>query len=1044
MNECYRHSIPSNESELLKSPQMTNDYLYQQSKYFNNLSKSNPKDNKSRSNLTENPTTVTSDPKKFSLESTKVHSNFQNLNKNLNSAPSNTLLKNANNIDFINTLMRLKSGLKSENSVYTNINQKNDDESKSYIKEILDICSAGECKNIENSNYENFEIKNFNLDDNSSINSNNVNNNSFINNANNIQSKCNNIKLIQKSEVTLVNQKNSIQQPKSLKVDDLIEITNKRKSMLTNNLSSNDAYLRRRHLESISKLEKLKKEKDQREIFDHKFTPNINRKSREIIENMKHQSHKSEERIKDFYNPFNENFTSDNRKDNNYFKTDRKNRPSKSNNPFCNEDFINQIDNIIKEEKISKRTSFLNNLPVDESQKLKLYDHNLYIDVNNEVYLPFKTEQNLDTPNYKNLIIRTEELVNYGTKNNDLIIPGNYRVTSPNNQIYETNQNFMFSYESNQLEKEIKDINTKIEAKLTSNIIPPKIAKSTRKEIDDKSPFKPIDHVEINLFDNSNLNIINSKENEEMNTKSSYPELFPVTEKSDYKLEENNFKTNNLNNSNHINTLTMNTYNSVNNDKDRNYNINYNQFNSRLDSLGNDTSELSEFNCYLNLKQNESANLNMFIDSRNQNSKTQLNKISSKDEVSLNFSKFTNFVGMSEQYSKKSFNNKIINNNYYNNILSKKEKENNNQSNDLSNRNLINSYMSNEIGTARALNKNPSGKTIGNNSVYVPIIAEINLSDDETVKNLGKFEMKKLNYFDIDKDLRISSNVIYNTARDKLQIPLTGLNNFSIIQEKRNEQDIEMDDSRLKVFPRLNYEKPKSNPFTSSKKASSKMNNKVNDSEREKSGIEKNYNRSIVSTLNNEIKNTLASKPIDPNKKSTLLHNKGIKNKKRNKHQDIISKFNKIYKRDYIHKSSSPNKNTKIKKGEQNFIKILSPVNNKKEILSPVKTNKISSSTNVVEIKGKFNRTDDNLEKIQQNKSIFIIQKQISIENLTEENKAKSINQIIPPYDYSKFSLDIVNTNSSNKSKNDQPTSNYMNEIVTNTIQKHRIYLNKL
>ena len=163
------------------------------------------------------------------------------------------------NIDFISTLIRLKGRNNTQTSdrlsIENNVIVKPEDESKSYIKEILDICDNNNNINC-NSNGESFSIS--------------VNDNT------------------NGTNVMLYRQSANSAQPKTIKginTKDLIEITNRRK-MMKDSMTSVDPYLRRRHLEEVARMEKIKKDLDKKELGSCAFTPQINKRSKLICEKM--------------------------------------------------------------------------------------------------------------------------------------------------------------------------------------------------------------------------------------------------------------------------------------------------------------------------------------------------------------------------------------------------------------------------------------------------------------------------------------------------------------------------------------------------------------------------------------------------------------------------------------------------------------------------------------------------------------------------------------------------------------------------------------
>jgi hypothetical protein len=473
------------------------------------------------------------------------------------------------------------------------------------------------------------------------------------------------------------------------------------------------------------------------------------------------------------------------------------------------------------------------------------------LEINNKIYLPQganynnynphvtpqpntadkieKVRPNLDynSPVHKNFISTSSDLVNYGTKphksTNEIRILDNIKIHNTENTIpntittvgnYETNKNFVFSYDSNKilqeknlLSKDPKEnlipggANTAIN---TFNYnLPSPIAYNAHNQILDTIPTQQgdevlltltnpsvaVDHVEINLFDtsinnnsaramgknNQNLKISNqgpiaiSGNNMNMTTgeSRSFVQLFPVFDKPDFKMQnDQNNQEDFIINENSCNRPLNTSTNAFANAKETGFKYNYNtHLNSDLISVNNsnNNSECNEYGHDIHQKQNESANINLFSNNCNTNSNSNLhnqmpthrqsNTSSSNNEnISLNFSKFTNFVGMSEQYSKRTFSsntkaqntsnsNRILNNNYYNNIFSKKSEKagnqvspniptGNNNVNDISNRNMINSYLDNDNQSSHnLLNKNPSNKSIGKSSV--------NIKDKDSTGNLN-------------------------------------------------------------------------------------------------------------------------------------------------------------------------------------------------------------------------------------------------------------------------------------------------------------------
>ena len=208
----------------------------------------------------------------------------ENLIDNINHEERIKYLMNINKneqIDFINTLLRLK-GINSNEIIYDNDNDnenennltginrlnsniKPDDESKSYIKEILDIC--------DDNNLNNYNIKNSNILNNNELNSISL---SISNGKNNLITNnniCNNLYPINKND-----------RDKGLKTRDLLEIANRRKRMDKNfdSMTPMEGNKRRRHLEEVTTFERLKKERNTKDFGYKAFTPQISKRSSNI------------------------------------------------------------------------------------------------------------------------------------------------------------------------------------------------------------------------------------------------------------------------------------------------------------------------------------------------------------------------------------------------------------------------------------------------------------------------------------------------------------------------------------------------------------------------------------------------------------------------------------------------------------------------------------------------------------------------------------------------------------------------------------------
>ena len=184
--------------------------------------------------------------------------------KNLSNPTDNAFFKQKeendinNNLEFLTTLIRLKSPNNAQSKV-TNTFSNNEDYS-SKIKEMDDL---------EKRQFVNFNefYNNKVYDENSSF-----NHNKLLSNSLKINTNCN---------------KNSSIKTNSLKVNHQHKYSdNISNNKNANFLSSVNGYFNRRHHEEISKLEKIKKEIIEKEKGEIKNVPQINKKSKKIAEKL--------------------------------------------------------------------------------------------------------------------------------------------------------------------------------------------------------------------------------------------------------------------------------------------------------------------------------------------------------------------------------------------------------------------------------------------------------------------------------------------------------------------------------------------------------------------------------------------------------------------------------------------------------------------------------------------------------------------------------------------------------------------------------------
>ena len=233
------------------------------------------------------------------------------VNDNSNNDNNNTNLNN--DLDFLNTLLKLKTPREIGNITRINI-----DDSKSYIKDDINIRVVTPGKegdlffnenislishNKSNSNLLNnvsnyqgdppfkqniqqrvnstdkYNIYNDNRTDTNrninKINDRNENNNrNYVDNPYNCDNNNTNCNNNQKQNQTKINK------------DDLVEILNKRRKLINGDITSSEGHFRRRHNETQAKLERIRKEKLEKENIEIKNQPTINKKSKEIAEKL--------------------------------------------------------------------------------------------------------------------------------------------------------------------------------------------------------------------------------------------------------------------------------------------------------------------------------------------------------------------------------------------------------------------------------------------------------------------------------------------------------------------------------------------------------------------------------------------------------------------------------------------------------------------------------------------------------------------------------------------------------------------------------------
>ena len=199
------------------------------------------------------------------------------------------IINNTNNdLEFLNTLLKLKP------SMEENIPGIRNDESRSYTREIIgadnrDNTPGRECGDL----FFNDNISLISHNKSASYLLNNISHNQgeFIHNTKNINKQArNNANQVFSNRSNNLGENNTpVQHSKTTKLNknDLIEITNKRRNLINNNdISSVEGHFRRRHNEALARMEKLKKEKIEKENNEIKAHPSINKKSKELVEKL--------------------------------------------------------------------------------------------------------------------------------------------------------------------------------------------------------------------------------------------------------------------------------------------------------------------------------------------------------------------------------------------------------------------------------------------------------------------------------------------------------------------------------------------------------------------------------------------------------------------------------------------------------------------------------------------------------------------------------------------------------------------------------------
>ena len=211
-----------------------------------------------------------------------------------NLANDNVINNTNNDLEFLNTLLKLK--LPRENEYSTMIKNNNDD-SRSYTKEIIDLNNqrettpnrdGGELFFNENISQISHNKSYSNILNNISTNQGEVTNQRTHGLINSTSSEyiCS---IKANNAIRNENQINNnfiVNNPTKLNKNDLIEISNKRRNLINSDISSVDGHFRRRHNEAQTRIEKLRKEKIDKENSEIRAQPLINKKSKEIAEKL--------------------------------------------------------------------------------------------------------------------------------------------------------------------------------------------------------------------------------------------------------------------------------------------------------------------------------------------------------------------------------------------------------------------------------------------------------------------------------------------------------------------------------------------------------------------------------------------------------------------------------------------------------------------------------------------------------------------------------------------------------------------------------------
>jgi len=314
----------SNSKELTTKDLTPNKYSF---KKRENKTSSNPLSTKpgSKINTETSPIDgIKSQQNKEGLDQTKQSNQNNNNNQNNVVLEERNSIPNDENLDFINTLLKLKSAATNKkipvnkNNNQNNIHIQNSNSNQNYqedynvsnSKQKISLSSDMKETKITNSNMNSatnvINVSNSNnafkvVNVSNTINASNLVNESHASNTSVLQENkyfklfstnnpqehtLNSSNIINSSNINSSNilylDNSQFNNKNPVKDFDLVEITNYKKSS-QKDVTTQDGYFRRRHLETVKRTERFKKEREEKELEELSFKPKISQKSKNIM-----------------------------------------------------------------------------------------------------------------------------------------------------------------------------------------------------------------------------------------------------------------------------------------------------------------------------------------------------------------------------------------------------------------------------------------------------------------------------------------------------------------------------------------------------------------------------------------------------------------------------------------------------------------------------------------------------------------------------------------------------------------------------------------